>query len=37
MYVHTCRPFGYEKVYLTLYKVGDTPFHIQKDDVLLIY
>ena len=37
MYVHTCRPFGYEKVYLTLYKVEDTPFHIQKDDVLLIY
>ena len=25
-------PFGYERVYLTLCKVADTPFHIQRDD-----
>ena len=25
----TCRPIGYERVYLTLCKVADTPFHIQ--------
>ena len=24
----TCRPLGYERVYLPLYKVADTPFHI---------
>ena len=24
---------GYEKVYLPIYKVADTPFHIQKDDL----
>ena len=29
-----CRLFGYEKVYLPLHKVADTPFHIQGDDVL---
>ena len=23
-----CRPLGYERVYLQLYKVADTPFHI---------
>ena len=27
------RPLGYERVYLPLYKVADTPFHIQRDDV----
>ena len=26
------RPLGYEKVYLRLYKVADTPFHIQGVD-----
>ena len=26
------RPFGYERVYLPLYKVADTPFHIQGSD-----
>ena len=25
------RPLEYEKVYLPLYKVADTPFHIQED------
>ena len=25
----TCPAFGYERVYLPLYKVADTPFHIQ--------
>ena len=27
----TGRPLGYERVYLPLYKVADTPFHIQGD------
>ena len=27
------RPLGYERVYLTLCKVADTPFHIQGDDM----
>ena len=26
---------GYERVYLPLCKVADTPFHIQGDDMLL--
>ena len=26
-------PVGYERVYLPLYKVADTPFHIQGDDI----
>ena len=26
------RPLGYERVYLPLRKVADTPFHIQGDD-----
>ena len=30
-----CRNLGYERVYLPLYKVADTPFHIQGDDVFL--
>ena len=25
------RPLGYERVYLPLYKVADTPFHFQGD------
>ena len=28
------RPLGYERVYLPLCKVTDTPFHIQEDDIL---
>ena len=27
------RPLGYERVYLSLCKVADTPFHIQGDDI----
>ena len=27
------RPLGYERVYLPLCKVADTPFHIQGDDL----
>ena len=27
------RPFGYERVYLPLWKVADTPFHIQGDEM----
>ena len=30
---NTHRPFGYERVYLSLYKVADTPFNIQGDDM----
>ena len=30
----TIRPLGYERVYLPLYKVADTPFHTQWDDIL---
>ena len=30
----TWRPLGYERVYLPLYKVVDTPFHRQGDDDL---
>ena len=26
-WVKTCHPLGYERVYLPLYKVADTPFH----------
>ena len=29
------RPFGYERVYLPLCKVADTPFHIQGVDMPL--
>ena len=25
-------PLGYERVYLPLHKVADTPLHIQRDD-----
>ena len=31
LYTH----LGYERVYLPLYKVADTPFHIQDDDNIL--
>ena len=27
------RPLGYERVYLPLFKVADTPFHIQGDEL----
>ena len=27
-------PLGYERVYLPLYKVADTPFYIRGDDLL---
>ena len=30
-------PLEYERVYLPLYKVADTPFHIQADDVYTIH
>ena len=28
------RPLGYERVYLPLYKVADTPFYVQGDDII---
>ena len=30
------RPLGYERVYLPLCKMADTPFHIQGDDLLIL-
>ena len=33
-YIMTSRPLWYERVYLPLHKVADTPFHIQKMTVL---
>ena len=30
----TSRPLGNERVYLSLYKVADTPFHIQLEDFI---
>ena len=32
--IYIYRPLGYERVYLPLYKVADTPFQIQGDDIL---
>ena len=29
----TIRPLGYERVYLQLFNVADTPFHIQGDEL----
>ena len=29
----TNRPLGYERVYLPLHEVADTPFHIQEDEM----
>ena len=34
MFYIDIRPFRYERVYLPLCKVADTPFHIQRDDIL---
>ena len=31
MDLYTIRPLGYERVYLPLYKVADTPFHIHMN------
>ena len=32
----TFRLYGYERVYLPLYRVTDTPLHIQVDDFLRV-
>ena len=32
--LRTYRPLGYERVYLPLCKVADTPFYIQGDDTI---
>ena len=37
IYSAAYRSLGYERVYLPLCKVADTPFHIQGDDILIIY
>ena len=29
-------PLGYERVYLPLYKAEDTPFHIQRDEFVVV-
>ena len=31
--VRILRPLGYERVYLLLCEVADTPFHTQKDEL----
>ena len=31
------RLLGYERVYLPLYQVADTPHHIQGDDMYVLY
>ena len=31
---NTICPFGYERVYLPLCKVADTPFNIQRDELI---
>ena len=31
------RHLGYERVYLPLYEVADTPFHIQGDELCLLF
>ena len=33
VYMLLYRPFGYERVYLSLCKVADTHFYIQGDDI----
>ena len=35
--MRTFRPLGYERVYLPLWKVADTPFHIQGDVLKTVY
>ena len=35
IWIKTYRPLRYERVYLPLNKVADTPFHIQGDDMSL--
>ena len=30
------RSLGYERVYLPLCQIADTPFHIQGDDIMII-
>ena len=37
VYVFINRHLGYERVYLPLREVADTPFHIQGDDILYLY
>ena len=36
MNMHMDRLLGYERVYLPLGKVADTPFHIQGDDMYIL-
>ena len=35
-FVSLYRPLGYERVYLPLCEVADTPFHMQGDDILTL-
>ena len=35
--LHIIRPLGYERVYLLLHKVADTPFHIQWSIMYIVY
>ena len=34
MHYYVSHPPGYERVYLPLCEVVDTPFHIQENDIL---
>ena len=34
IYGYITRPLGYQRVYLPLYKVADTPFHIHGNDMI---
>ena len=36
LHLTTYRHLGYERVYLPLYKVADTSFHIQGDGITII-
>ena len=33
VHVDKSRPLEYERVYLSLFKVAETPFHIQEDKI----
>ena len=35
-YQNINRPLGYERVYLPLFNVAETPFHIQGDHIIYI-
>ena len=36
-HLYIYRPLEYERVYLPLFKMADTPFHIQGGDILTFF